>query len=61
VLLRNQLVVAFGNAKNLIDRLDPRDRYRLLVDDRRENGAERFAKAKDAQERGVYGVWFRPR
>ena len=51
----DQLIMAIGDAKNLVDRFNPGRREWLIVDYGCENGAKRFAKTQDAQKDGVYG------
>jgi len=52
----NEFVVAFGDAKNFVDGLDPGGGEGLALDDRGEHGAQRFAKAQNPQQNGVDGV-----
>jgi len=53
--VRDQLIMAIGDAKNLVDRFNPGRGEWLLVDNGCENGAKRFAKTQDAEKDGVYG------
>jgi hypothetical protein len=55
---KNQFIVSFRYAKNFINRLDPRSRERLLVDDGREYSAQRLTKAEDAKQGGIDGLRF---
>lgn len=55
---RDQFVVAFGDAQNCVDRLDPGRGIMLLVHDGSEDGAERFAEPADAQQNGVDRMGF---
>jgi hypothetical protein len=57
-LVRNEFVMTFGDAKDLVDRLDPGGRERFFVDDRSKNGAERLAEAENPKQRGIDGLRF---
>ena len=56
--VRDELVVAFGDAKDFIDRLDPGSGKGLFVDDGAEDGAERFPQTENAEKNGVHGLRF---
>jgi hypothetical protein len=56
--LRDQLIVALGDAQDFVDRFGPGSGERLSFDNRREHGAETFAKAKNAQENSVNSMRF---
>jgi hypothetical protein len=53
-----EFVVALGDAQDFVYRFDPGSRERLLVNNRGENSAQRFAKAEDTQEYRVNGLRF---
>ena len=55
----DEFVVAFGDAKDFVDRFDPGGGESLSIDDRRENGAQGLPQAEDAQKHGVDGLRFR--
>jgi hypothetical protein len=52
----NEFVVAFGEAKQIVDGLDPAFGERLFLHEGREDGADGFAQTKDFQENGVHGL-----
>ena len=52
--MEDQFIMAFGDAEDLVDWLDPGGREGLVIDDAAEDGAERFTKAKNAEEDGVH-------
>jgi hypothetical protein len=58
-VMGDELIVTFGDAEDLIDGLDPGSGEGFFVDNGSEDGAERFAKAEDAEENGVHGSRFR--
>jgi len=49
----NELVVAFREAQQVVDGLDPDSWEGLLLDERSENGAERLSEAQDFEENRV--------
>lgn len=55
-LVRDEFVVTFRDAEDFVDGLDPGSGEGFAVDKRTEDGAERFAKAQDAEENGVNGL-----
>ena len=57
-LAGNEFVVTFRDAKNFIDGLNPGTWEGFLVHEGSEDGAERLAKAKDAQEHSVDSMGF---
>lgn len=58
-IARDELVVTFGDAEDFVDGFGPGSREGFAVDKGSEDGAERFAEAKDAQENSIDGVRFR--
>ena len=52
----NKLVVALGNAQDLVDGLDPGGGEGFTVDDGSEHRTERFAKTQNAEENGIHGL-----
>ena len=52
----NEFVVTFGEAKQIVDGLDPAFGEGLLLHEGSEDGAEGFAQAKGFQENGVNGL-----
>lgn len=54
----NEFVVTLGDAEDFVDRFDPGRWKGFLVDDGSEDGAERFAQAKNAEEDCIDGVGF---
>jgi len=55
----DEFVVAFGEAKKVVDGLDPDLREGLLVDEGIEDGAEGLAKTQDLEENRVDSLRFR--
>lgn len=51
--------MAFRDAEDFVDGLDPGSGEGFAVDHGTKDGAERFTKAKDAEEHRVYGLSFR--
>jgi len=49
----NEFVVALGEAKQIVDGLDPDFWEGFLLDERRENSAEGLAQTKDFEEHGI--------
>ena len=58
VVAAHQFVVPFRDAQDFVDGLDPRTGERFLVHEGSEDGAERLAKAQNAQEDSVNGTGF---
>jgi len=52
----NKLVVALGEAKQIVDGLGPTFGEGLLLHERRKDSADGFAQAEDFQENGVNGL-----
>lgn len=52
----HEFVVAFGEAKQIVDGLDPAFGAGLFLHEGRKDGADGFAQAKDFQENGVDGL-----
>lgn len=52
----DEFVVAFSEAKQIVDGFDPAFGERLFGHEGREDGADRFAQTKDFQEHGVHGL-----
>jgi len=50
--------MSFSDAQDFVDGLGPGRWNGLFVDDRSENGAERFAEAENAKEYGVDSLRF---
>jgi len=55
----DELIVTFGDAENLVNRLGPGGGKGFAVDNGSKDGAERFAEPEDAQEDSVDGLRFR--
>jgi hypothetical protein len=55
--LRDQFIMSFSDPQDFIDRLDPGRWDRPLLHNRRENRAQGFAQANDAQKDGIDGLW----
>lgn len=53
ILLEHELVVALGDAQDVVDRFNPSTGYTLPRYDRGEDGTQGFAETQDAQEQGV--------
>jgi len=53
---RNKFIVAFGEAKQIVDGLDPAFGERLFLHQGSKDGADGFAQAKDFEENGVNGL-----
>lgn len=56
---KDEFVVSLGDTEEFVDRLSPGRRERLPVHDASEDGPERLAQAKDAEEDGIDGPGFR--
>lgn len=54
----DEFVVAFRDAQDFVDGLGPRRWERIVVDNGSENGAERFAQAKDTKKDSIDGLGF---
>lgn len=54
----DEFVVSFGDAKNLVNGLDPGRRIMFFIDDRRKDGAKRLTKAANAEQDGVDSLRF---
>jgi len=52
----NEFIVAFGEAKQIVDGLGPGFGERLFLHEGRKDGAEGFAQAKNFEENGVDGL-----
>ncbi len=55
-LLEDELIVAFGDAEDFVDGLNPGGGEGLSVDNGSKDGAETFAKAEDAEEDDIHSV-----
>ncbi len=55
-VVEDELVVAFGDAEDFVDRFNPRGGIMLPLDYGRKNGPEGFAEAQDTQEDGIHGL-----
>ncbi|MGB7731024.1 MAG: hypothetical protein WBL50_23560 [Candidatus Acidiferrum sp.] len=54
----DKFIVALGDAEDFVDGFNPRGGERITIQDRRENGAERFAEPQDAEEDSIDSLRF---
>ena len=55
-VVEDELVVAFGDAKDLVNGLNPGHRVMHLLDNGRKDGPKRFVQSQDTQEDGIHGL-----